>query len=74
MNQLTRTNVSDDLGGYASLMQSILVFLGLSRPVLQPGFQPNERAGSMPVCQVCGASVAFESQQLHKDWHATLPV
>lgn len=50
-------------------MQSIRKYLGLVQPLPHPEFQPNRRAGAMPVCQRCGALVAYESQQLHLSWH-----
>lgn len=40
---------------------------------LLDGFQRNQRGGAMPVCQVCGALVTYETQQLHLDWHARRP-
>lgn len=48
---------------------SIREYLGLTRAELMSGYIRNERAGSMPVCQQCGALVAFESQDRHTAWH-----
>lgn len=43
-------------------------YLGLTRAELKSGYSRNER-GNMPVCQQCGALVAYESQSRHTAWH-----
>ena len=43
-------------------------FLGMTRAEMQSGYVRNERV-SMPVCQECGAVVAYESQSRHTAWH-----
>ncbi|MDO5745039.1 MAG: hypothetical protein Q4P23_11285 [Micrococcaceae bacterium] len=45
-------------------------YLGLDKPVIHNEFRANARTGTMPVCRHCGALVAFESQELHTDWHS----
>ena len=51
---------------------SIREYLGLTRAELMPGYLRNEK-GNMPVCQQCGALVAFESQSRHTAWHEGVP-
>ena len=40
----------------------------MTRAEMQSGYVRNERV-SMPVCQECGAVVAYESQSRHTAWH-----
>lgn len=47
---------------------SLREFFGLTRAELLSGYDRNEK-GSMPVCQECGALVAYESQARHTAWH-----
>lgn len=46
--------------------------LGLDQQKVHDGFTVSQRAGAMPVCRECGALVAYETQQLHTQWHARL--
>jgi len=56
----------------SSPLSRAVEYLGLGRPAPEAGYGTNERAGAMPVCEICGALVAIESQRLHTDWHRRL--
>lgn len=45
-------------------------WLGLDSGQLMGGFQLNARGPRLPVCDICGAMVAFEGQSRHLAWHA----
>ncbi len=52
-----------------SIVQRVLRFLGLDRPTLEDGFTLDERGSRAPVCDTCGAVVAYQSQTVHTRWH-----
>lgn len=46
-------------------------WLGLDSGQRLSGFQLNSRGPRLPVCDICGALVAFEGQVRHIAWHAS---
>lgn len=48
---------------------SLSRFLGVDVPQPEPGYTRSRRGALLPVCEICGAVVAFESQRAHTEWH-----
>lgn len=55
--------------GAMAVFTKVREFLGLDAVRVLSGYQLNSRGPRLPVCETCGAVVAFEGQRPHTDWH-----
>ncbi|MGJ9412985.1 hypothetical protein ACHAAC_09785 [Aeromicrobium sp. CF4.19] len=53
-----------------SVITTLREFLGMDAATVLAGYELSSRGVRLPACEVCGAVVAYETQQAHLDWHA----